>query len=732
MLVDILSTARSTKSLTVIMALVVVLMGRKTHAAELPVYDLDSLVYQSDEIVEGIVVDGWDDAVELRIDRVHAGALVPNTTIRVSIREYAKASVSTWLTHFDAGDHLLVFLSKGQLVPSGLVLVLRGRCYQAFQWSNPGGYISSPIFDPESKTATLSQYRTAIQISLENVTVVRRRFSRPPSRSDIPWLLALIAERLQSYKPTFGGFGDAILWDADERLRVIGDFPALEAAVAMGAGDAWGFDSPPGREYLLRRIGDAAVPIQTRLKLADILQWSGGNLATEDAAAPEGPLTQPARGMTPQVGWLTRLARLISALPQQDGELKARLAEQLCSQVESAIHDNGSAIPADAQAAAQVLAANYARETTDAVRCQIEMILLKVGTSGYEQLRSPCGPIISWAEPQTQDYSSIDGSRLHVTVKALTSGTSRVTSAQLVLRPLGGGGKSYLLPSGIVGQNMSTSPGYSWTENDSFALPVGFIPGRYHLFFEFLNGSQVISVGHGSEVDLPIAVDSSRPVAPSRLRQLLAKWNERWTLRLIAGLSLASVLLLVRSAIRSRRRLVRFRAGLCTRCGYDLRASPNRCPECGASNPTRYRTGGMRRRILKTAGAALFVALLGMIVVWTRSYRIGECLTRTSDYRADSIYSTNGRIEIVVETDPAIQGWSYDQMAPADLPHQASEFVAFTIWRAVGVEMVPTIGWTSISDWLITLLLGVSALTLLWIARFQGRVVDSPIFAKTS
>jgi hypothetical protein len=48
----------------------------------------------------------------------------------------------------------------------------------------------------------------------------------------------------------------------------------------------------------------------------------------------------------------------------------------------------------------------------------------------------------------------------------------------------------------------------------------------------------------------------------------------------------AWLVLLPFAVVRWLRRCRRTRAGLCVRCGYDLRGTPGRCPECGTSVAT--------------------------------------------------------------------------------------------------------------------------------------------------
>lgn len=71
-------------------------------------------------------------------------------------------------------------------------------------------------------------------------------------------------------------------------------------------------------------------------------------------------------------------------------------------------------------------------------------------------------------------------------------------------------------------------------------------------------------------------VDGPMEQAPSDINLMLALGIPHWLLVLTFALPLA--IWTIRFERRRRRRV----AGLCHVCGYDLRATPERCPECGA------------------------------------------------------------------------------------------------------------------------------------------------------
>jgi hypothetical protein len=115
--------------------------------------------------------------------------------------------------------------------------------------------------------------------------------------------------------------------------------------------------------------------------------------------------------------------------------------------------------------------------------------------------------------------------------------------------------------------NMSTDaqPGFNWQPTPPTAMNVSVLAAIAEVFF--------YRVGFG------FVKMTERP-EPGTWSITIGVLAPCWFLALVTGVLPAMWLTRWRrSAIAARRR----NAGQCAACGYDLRASPERCPECGAA-----------------------------------------------------------------------------------------------------------------------------------------------------
>ncbi|HEY2584707.1 MAG TPA: hypothetical protein VGI81_02955 [Tepidisphaeraceae bacterium] len=701
-------------------------------AAKLP-YDLDCLVFLADHIMEGRIVElQVGGPLGVRVNLVHSGSLETGQTINPdNLFSHLTPGTGCWVRQREplkAGDRVVLFLrgrpGKLACVNEGMFLLVRGRACR-FGVEPTMGMMGwqPPRLSRDSPTA--HELAAAIESRLPEAAQLHRIINAPLSPKSIESLLSLLRQRAKPW-PNF--FADAISDGVMTRLADLGDAEIADRALAASAGRSsfflrQVFQTPRGRDFLLDRLSDPIVETQHRLMLAWMLRDAGAVYASSDIRAatrpwPPGTAPDPKNSL-----YLTRVARVAVASAKENEEVSVAILEAL-GQLTRRGWGFGSPDPeieADISGVTEALHAFYnQRAASEAVRFAIEKVLAGIDFQAYLKLNSDCGPILTLAKaidlthyaaptvPSMLLGFEFDGIMPYVNGRP--PAPPNITGAFVVLDPLDDG-PSYELPSRCPA-TYSCCAG-----TDCVTLPAGFRPGIYRVHYRLVSGNTIISEGHGfrTAVPQPAVMALPRILPPSMSRRSIA-WRQSWTTSLEALGAVAVLFLVARRFIRSRRRVAWFQSGRCHACGYDLRASGDRCPECGISVPAALPTQFLRRRLIGVAGAALMFTSGALVVIYARSFLVGDLLTHTHSFRADAAYTTRGVAVIQWLTTGSDVGWTYERAQPADLPRSAEDAGPPAERCLLGLEYSPSGKMVVVPLWIPVLILACTGFAM-WRVR---------------
>jgi len=201
-----------------------------------------------------------------------------------------------------------------------------------------------------------------------------------------------------------------------------------------------------------------------------------------------------------------------------------------------------------------------------------------------------------------------------------------------------------------VGDNFShTEPKLGWNVSEKYIPQQGSPAPEDCRLFSWSSRSDVVH-------------DETGPATDAQQYSFFAR-----DLPIVLVTLIAPGILLVR-ALRSIHRRRRFARGQCVNCGYDLRASLDRCPECGLAvgSPrgpiARSRVGLLRSWLMKAVprkqawtGVLLIVctvACVAMATLWYRSREIGDVFDFLTPKWQVFLLSRSGEIQFEHHTLP--------------------------------------------------------------------------------
>ncbi|HLX62979.1 MAG TPA: hypothetical protein VKX17_17040 [Planctomycetota bacterium] len=500
-----------------------ILPNTASHAMNLYSYDLDSLVYMSAEIVEATLGENYKkdnlSLVDVNITKVHKGSFKEGQTIAVTAMDFYRKSDGSVRKSaaLERGDNVFMFLSKAGktflydipadaeiywTAPSGLKLVNENKVLGFAQFDNPGPYVA--MYEMKGKAPTIEEYRLQIANSAKKVNGWAAQFKAEPSPKDIPWLTALLKERVATWQREAFFSRDHIREMAEARIANLHDPDAINDALCILAefrSDilARGLGTPAGREYMLKKIGNQQENIETRIRFAQMLYEAGYvyRSVNEKIASNSWKPTGKAEGENAR--YIARIAEL--ALANQSHEkLCCALIHSIKIFASSIVQTKEPVTTNDYQSALVILKKLYDAKPSQEIQYEIEL-----ATSGnaaaYEKLGSSCGSIITKLRLPSagQNFGELFPGEITIAYEAHTLANLELDEPSVVFADTNG---KVLASAPLRGRYEFGHKGRQGGGSTIIRRPKSLPSGTYRIFLQFAHDGKVISEGHYCEIEI--------------------------------------------------------------------------------------------------------------------------------------------------------------------------------------------------------------------------------------
>jgi len=493
------------------------------------VYDLDSLVQTSSDIVEGSITKKYveDNAslVEFSVDRVDKGSFRKGDTMCVAAMDFFTTPTHNFgnVESLKTGVRLILFVvpaKEGFAFPipkdqkifmpvyGGVKLISNDVVKSFRQEDNPGPYVcQDEDTDAEwhkKNPPTIIEFHTQLAASLDRAPHLMAELDK--NKDNGPALVKMLAARPEI---PYGGcdyFAEEIFSD----LATVHDPESLLNAMALrGHGQqqlalACGFGTPRGRDFLLGRICDQSIPMETREECARLLGEAGGIYRSQMNVTGIGPSgggwsTKPETADKGNSGYLTRIARTARQVAGAE-QVSKEVMGSLRDIAQGVVQKKDPELTADLLAAYRVLEEFYKTKPSEQLQYAVEAAMCWT-PEAYAALQSPGGPVPSIVEPSDSNQAGPPESGiLRVTFSYFSTHIGMNVNAGRFLVVLTNmkTGKEYLVRTQVDAPFVIGTGG----GNDRLKLPQELPHGWYSVTMELRDGDTVISRGHGYTTEL--------------------------------------------------------------------------------------------------------------------------------------------------------------------------------------------------------------------------------------